>query len=382
MPWQEQTMMSLKAAFVSEYSGDGSMSRLCRKYGISRKTGYKWLNRFMVQGEAGLNDLRTCRPDRNRTYEQVIWDEIFALREKHSTYGPRKLFNILRMLQPERQWPSISSIKQALKREGFIAPRTGKRKSAWERPPLRKCMSPNDVWCMDFKGWFTTRDGKRCDPLTLLDGFSRYLLTCEPVDKLSYVKVRPVLENAFHEYGKPEVIRTDNGSPFGSTGLRSLSPLSVWLLKQGVWPEKIKPGHPGQNGRVERLHRTLKADALQGERRNLWEYTAKLKEFREQYNTLRPHESLGDEPPAKVYSKSSRVYTPGEELEYSYPDRYRLEKVNSDGYIRVDGQLVYLTESLAKEYIGVGEKEQGRPLLFLGYPLGTLDQHNARPRTP
>ncbi len=382
MPWRYQTKMSIKKEFVEQCLSGGNISRLCRLYGISRKTGYKWLERYKIHGAEGLLDLRVARPDRACHYAQTDWNEIFALRQTHPSYGARKLRGILLAARPGKQWPSISRIKEALKKNGFIAPRRRVlRKIVAERLPLREYASPNTVWCMDFKGWFLTKDKKRCEPLTLLDGFSRYLFACIPLPRPDFETVKALLEKTFHEYGKPEALRTDNGFPFGSSGFRGLSPLSVWLLKQGIWPEKIQPGHPGQNGRLERLHRTLKSDVLQGGKLSFTEYAERMKGFLKEYNHVRPHEALGDKPPAQAYVKSPRAYTPGEETAYEYPPGYRLIQVNAKGYLHIDGQRFYLTESLAKEFIGVGE-EQDRPLLFLGYPLGFLEQHKLRSRIP
>lgn len=382
MPWQKRTEMSLRYDFiVACQERNVSMRELCHSFGISRKTGYKWLKRFEINGCDGLVDLRSNRPKRSGLFTDDIWEEIFSCRTRNPTYGPRKLVKMLCLQHPTLEWPSISRVKQRLKEKGLSVPRIRRRRVVTERLPLRAITAPNDVWCIDLKGWFTTKDKKRCEPLTLMDGYSRYLFICEPMERPRYTTVKPVLEETFYKYGKPQAIRSDNGPPFGSTGLRGLTPLSVWLLKHGIWPEKIAPGNPGQNGRLERLHKTLKADALQ-DFCYYAEYVEKMKNFVNQYNTLRPHESLEDLPPQLVYTKSSREYHPDKVEEYEYPAGYTMYRVSSDGYLQLPNERIYLSESLAKEHVGVGNRELGEPIIFLGYNLGALDEHRKRVGSP
>jgi Transposase and inactivated derivatives len=370
-----RTEMSLKYDFIESFQSQrGSMSALCESFGISRKTGYKWWNRFCEHGEPGLEDQRNSRPERKGMYSEAVWEAVIASRKDNPTYGPRKIVQMLRNEHPSEQWPSISLVKQRFREHGLSSPRKSRRRIVAERLPLRPIDAANVVWCIDLKGWFTSKDGKRCAPLTLLDGYSRYLLLCELVSPPNYGAVKPLLEKAFYEFGKPCAVRSDNGAPFGSAGLRGLTPLSVWLLKQGIWPEKITPGNPGQNGRLERLHRTLKADALHPVV-NFAEYHDRLLAFKDKYNTIRPHEALGDMPPATVYTRSKREYFPDKTEEYEYPEGFRMVKVGRRGYISQRGEQIYVSESLAKEYVGVGCKDIGEPILFLGYPLGTLDEH-------
>lgn len=381
MPWQTRTAMSLRYDFVAaSEKKDVSISELCHKFGISRKTGYKWLGRFAEQGLSGLEDLRCNRHERQKQYSEKLWATIFACRHENPTYGARKIVKMLLYQHPDIHWPSISLVKKRLKESGLIVSRTRKRKVVTERLPLREITAPNSVWSIDFKGWFTSKDGKRCEPLTLMDGYSRYLFLCELVSRTGFAYIKPLLEKAFHEYGKPDAIRSDNGPPFGSPGLRGLSPLSVWLLKIDIWPEKTALGNPGQNGRLERLHRTLKADAL-GSVCTHEQYSEKLKKFILKYNTERPHESLGDVPPSSVYTKSDRTYHPGKEEEYQYPADYHNFKVDGHGYLNLSGTRIYLSESLAKEYVGIGG-EGGEQILYRGYPLGSLSQHRKRVGSP
>lgn len=382
MPWKVSTSMSLKLEFTARcLAEDSSISSLCRSYGISRNTAYKLLKRFKEDGVDGLIDKRTCRPVRSKQYEKKIWDTVAALRNAHPTYGPRKLLKILRNQSPDQVWPSASLIKKYLRDTGLSQPRIIRRKIVSERLPLRDYDGLNSIWCMDRKGSFRTADGLRCDPFTLLDGASRYLLACTPIKPAQFAQVKVILEKAFHEYGLPLAIRSDNGTPFGSSGLRGLTPLSVWLLKIGIWTDKTTPGCPGENGRLERLHRTLKEDALSGPPLDYASYASHFDEFRHTYNTLRPHDSLGEQTPSQVYSPSPRVYVPDKVYDYAYPADYKVLKVDGHGYLRLPETKIYLSESLAKECVGLGpETESGRPLLFLGYPLGYVEEHYSRLR--
>ncbi len=380
MPWQERTFMSLKCEFIVLHEAQArSFSALCLKFGISRKTGYKWLRRYESEGRNGLIDKRTLRSERKKVFTPESWERVFAFRRENPTWGARKITKALALLEPERIWPSASLTKRQFRLLGLSHPREVRSPIVSERLPLRKVNDINEIWGIDFKGWFTTKEKKRCEPLTLQDLHSRYLLRCEPMASTTSLSVIQLLEKAFHEYGMPKAIRSDNGSPFGSHGFRGLNPLSIWLLKQGIWPEKIYPGKPQQNGRLERLHRTLKEDVLMGPRKTYAEYQNLLAEFTWKYNNIRPHEALGDLPPCKVYKKSLREYRPDTPLEYEYPAGYQLLHVNSNGYVSYKGQRIYLSESLQQENIGIGKEEpNGHPILFLGYPLGYLEQHQNR----
>ena len=240
-----------------------SVSGLTERFGVSRKTAYKWIGRYAEGGEAALAE-RTRAPHRhpNATPLPLV---MAVLREKkrHPTYGPAKLLPP-RDAPPEvaSAWPAPSTRGAILARHGLVRARRFRRRTVPWSQPFQACRAPNDVWCADFKGWFRTQDGARCDPLTVSDAFSRMLLSCRIVPKPDEAHVRPVFERLFREVGLPLAIRTDNGSPFASVGAGGLTRLSVWWLKLGILPERIRPGHPEENGRHERLHGTLKRDSL------------------------------------------------------------------------------------------------------------------------
>lgn len=371
------SVMELKLDFVKKYlNGAGSLSALCREFSISRKTAYKWLTRYEDNPVTGLLDLRTVRDKRAVLYDENVWAQVLSLRHRFPAWGPRKLVAYLRNQRPERQWPSTSLIKKRLHEEGLIGKRHTHRGFLSERLPLREITACNDVWSIDFKGWFTTNDKKKCEPLTLMDGFSRFLFLAKPVVNTSFSEILPHIEKVMEEYGKPLSMRSDNGPPFGSRASRGLSTMAVWLLKRGIWPDKIRPGHPGENGRLERFHRTLNEEAIKSQSLALTDCERHLEEFRKIYNELRPHECHSDQPPASVYHHSTHPFLKDELIDYSYPEGYSLIKVNKDGYIRVGGVDYYLSQCLKHEKVGLGPKTGERQeVVFLGYPLGCLENY-------
>ena len=261
MPWKETCPMKERSRFVVEQeSGRYAMAELCRIFGISRETGYKWVERYKAEGPPGLQD-RSRAP---RCHPNAVPEEVEAViletRAAYPTWGPKKLRAWLQTHRPEEGWPAGSTIGEILERHGLTVPRKKRRRTPPYTEPFAACAGPNAVWCMDFKGWFRTGDGVRCDPLTISDAFSRYVLRCQALSDMREERVRPLCEAAFREFGLPWAIRTDNGSPFASRGIAGLSRLSVWWLRLGIVPERIEAGHPEQNGRHERMHRTLKAE--------------------------------------------------------------------------------------------------------------------------
>ena len=375
MSWKEATVMSEKRRFIEEYlQFEKSISELSREFGISRKTAHKWINRYEQYGESGLQDLRQVRTERVCRYTMYTWQMITALHEQFPTWGPKKLKAILERDHPDQSWPSVSRIKAEFKQYGIScgSKRTHTHVNPLKRKPYMEINAPNDTWSIDFKGWVITAEGHKFEPLTLIDCFSRFLFHCLPVNGNKTSHVVPVLENTFFEYGRPKVLRSDNGTPFGSKGLGSLTPLSVWLLKRSIFPEKIVPGAPADNGRLERFHRTLKSDAMKTCGSSYAELEQRLRDYRNIYNTHRPHEALGNVTPCQVYKPSIREYH-GEES-YDYPNGYTMKKVSTKGLVRHNGVMYYVTESLANEYIGLGKEENcGHPMLFLGYPLGYIE---------
>jgi putative transposase len=240
---------------------DEPMNGLCLRFGISRKTGYKWMSRYRDFGAAGLVGLSSARHTVVPAIDPAITDAVVALRKQRRTWGPRKLLARLSQDRPEIVWPASSTIGDFLHREGLSKPRSRRARDPSRKQPEIEPSAANESWSADFKGWFRTGDGIRCEPLTVTDNYSRYLLACAAVPQITTAHVQPILTGLFRRHGLPTALRTDNGSPFASrTGLGGLAKLSVWLLKLDVWPDRIAPGRPDQNGRHERMHRTLGED--------------------------------------------------------------------------------------------------------------------------
>lgn len=349
MPWKETCVMDERLCFVGEYvKGERSLSALCQEFGISRKTGYRLIHRYRLEGVLGLFD-RSRAP---RHHPQAVSDDLVAvilsLREGHPRWGPRKLRAWLERQRPRTSWPSASTIGRILLLHGKIHPRRRCRKTPPYTQPFGTCLEPNAVWCADFKGWFRTGDGKRCEPLTVSDAHSRFVLACRGLPTTTQGSVRPVFEALFREYGLPGAIRTDNGAPFASTALGGLSRLAVWWIKLGIMPERIDPGCPQQNGRHERFHRTLKEETASPPRASLPEQQQTFDRFCLEYNFDRPHEALGNRTPHQIYQPSIRLY-PSRLPEIVYPDHMQVRIVRPSGRLHWRGGEYYISETLIGE---------------------------------
>ena len=261
LPWKESSSESERLLFIRRWKeGDEPVADLSRQFGISRKTAYKMIGRYQAEGEGGLLDRSRAPHHHPNATPAELAERIIGMKLSRPRWGPKKLIARLRLIEPDRAWPSPSTAGVILDRAGLVKRRKRRRRSTPWSEPFAAAEEPNDVWSVDFKGWFRTGDGSRIDPLTTQDAASRYLLVCAGLQRPGGAEARRVLERAFREYGLPRVIRTDNGPPFAGVGLGSLSPLSAWWVKLGIIPERIEPGHPEQNGRLERFHRTLKAE--------------------------------------------------------------------------------------------------------------------------
>ena len=364
--------MEEKLRFVFQYERDEqTMAELCASFGICRDTGYVWLRRYRQDGVEGLLELnRAAKRHPNQTcapMEQAVID----LRQAHMRWGPRKLKRILERDQPGRRWPATSTVGEIVKRAGLVVPRRKRRRTEPYSEPLAHAVESNRVWCADFKGWFRSGDGTRIDPLTITDACSRYLLRAQAVEKTDTERVRAIFEAAFREYGLPQTIRTDNGAPFASSAVGGLSRLAVWWIKLGIVPERIEAGHPEQNGRHERMHRTLKqelrpAQDWRGQQRE-------LDRFRYDYNHVRPHEALGMQTPASVYEPSPRAY-PERLPEVEYPDTMLLRSIKSQGCFRWKKHDVFLSEVLWGETVGLLPVDDGCYTVYFAHmPLALFD---------
>ena len=376
LPWKQTSLEAEQVRFIQRWQAGGvSFVDLCRQFGISRKTGYKRVDRFRWNGWEGLRDLTRSPHRRPNATPHAVAERLIAARRQRPTWGPKKLVARLRSVEPAVRWPAPSTAGDILDRAGLVRHRNRRRHAAPWNEPFAAADHPNDVWSIDFKGWFRTQDGVRIDPLTVQDAASRYLLVCNGLQKPNGPLARRVLERAFREYGLPWAIRTDNGPPFASVGLGSLSPLAVWWVKLGIVPERIEPGHPEQNGRLERLHRTLKAETASPPRSTKRSQQRAFDAFRDTYNTQRPHEALGQQTPARRYHESYRSY-PSKVSAPEYEPGVTVRKVRTNGEIKWKGGTIYLSEALRGEPVGlVPQDDRHWTIRFGPLVIGTLDDH-------
>jgi putative transposase len=376
MPWSEVSSLDQKKLLIDDYiNGDFTTTDLAERYGVTRKTVYKWVDRFEEEGKEGLAD-RSRRPltNPNLTPDDVT-EVILELRKRHPKWGAKKLLKVLAKRRPDIDWPARSTVCDLLKRHGMIA--TSRRRSypGHAGRPTTPFLAPNEIWCADFKGEFKTFDGIYCYPLTVLDGFSRYLLGCKGLLSTAHQGAKPVFTRLFNEFGLPLVIRTDNGVPFATSALSRLSRLSVWWIRLGIYPELIEPGHPEQNGRHERMHRTLKDHTARPPAGSLSAQQRKFNSFRLEYNEVRPHEALDQQTPASFYEPSPREM-PSRLPEIDYPPHLELRYVSMNGGIRFKKRWVNISHVLKREYVGLEEVGDAVWDVYFG-PL-RLGQFNER----
>ena len=368
--------MDERMRFVLEQErGLHSMTELCEIYHIARETGYYWLRRYQQGGLEALEDRnRAPRQHPNQTPEEIE-QAVLELRRAHMSWGPRKLKRVLEREEPERPWPATSTIGEMLAREGLVIARKKRRRAPAYTQPFAAADAPNRVWCADFKGWFRTEDGERIDPLTITDACSRYLLRCQQVEKADTERVRAIFESAFRECGLPRAIRTDNGAPFASRAVAGLSRLAVWWMKLGIVPERIAAGHPEQNGRHERMHRTLKQETASPPAANRRAQQRAFDRFRREYNEERPHEALALETPSAVYTRSARPY-PARVPEPEYGSALRVRRVGPRGVFSWKHQHVFLSETLIGESIGLlPMDDRFYTVYFAAFPIARFDSH-------
>lgn len=344
--------MKEKVLFVSAYEeGEASMAELCRQFGVSRQTGYLWWNRYQSERFEGLYELSRRPIHQPRKTDSKIRERIVQTRQKFPRKGPKKIRDWLARHQPETCWPAPSTIGKILKEENLSKAPRHRRVTQSYPTALREAQACNDLWCIDFKGWFLTGDGQRCDPLTVMDQYSRYLLACQST-QICLASVQPILQRCFQDYGMPARLRSDNGPPFAGPSVGGLSRLAIWLVQLGIQPERIKPGRPQQNSKHERMHRTLKDDTASPPAATLSAQQVRFEEFRQLYNEDRGHESLGMKTPAQVYHPAPRRYT-GKRVVLEYPSSMKVRPVQKHGEIYWDSEPIFLTELLWKEDVAL-----------------------------
>lgn len=397
--------MDERTRFIARVlQGEEAMTALCREYGISRKTGYKWLERYRREGAAGLAERPHAPLRHGRAHDVAVVQAVLGLRERWPRWGPKKLRAKLAERHRELALPAASTIGDWLRREGLAGRSRRRRRCPAYTQPFAAVTAANDVWCTDFKGWFRTGDGQRCDPFTLSDAHSRYLLRCQAVARPDEPHVRPIFEAAFKEYGLPLAMRSDNGPPFATPGAGGLSRLAVWWIKLGIRPERIVAGKPQQNGRHERVHRTLNEETARPPAGSVPAQQRRFDDFRAVYNHERPHEALGQQPPATHYRPSPRPY-PDRLEDPAYGGEAAVRRVRSTGQIKWAGDLIFVGEALVGEPVGIVETEGGdwlvryadvelgyihpqrrrlspRPLRAANRPVDLMDIAAAMPTTP
>ncbi len=374
MPWTDRTEMDGRTIFIASYlQGEAPLTVMCARHGISRKTDSKWLARYRAEGLAGLRPLSSARHTQSHAIAPAVAERLLTLRGECKTWGPRKLLARLAMddatraaalddpalAVPATVWPAASTVGDLLRRHHLTRQRARRPPPSGTKAALSHPTGPNQNWAIDFKGWFRTGDGVRCEPLTLTDSFSRYILVCKAMPQITTANVQPELIAAFRAHGMPQALRSDNGSPFANANsLAGLTRLSVWLLTLNIWPERIDPGRPDQNGRHERMHRVLHEDAACPPSATLALQQQRLDTWREGYNTYRPHEALGQLCPATLFAPSARAY-PEESVVWDYPADHHLRCVSAKGYIKWRDGAVYLTEALRGQTVALAQGDDG-----------------------
>lgn len=371
MPFKETCPVEERIGLRRDFeTGVYSITELCARYGIHRDTFYFWKARWESGGERWFDDKsHAARGCPHRTSEAFA-ERLVAVRRKFPHFGPKKIKAWLEREQPGEAWPAASTIGDILKRAGLVETKRRRRSAIAQGEIVAPASAPNEEWSIDFKGWFRTLDGRRCDPLTITDAASRYLIEVRIVDP-TWAGVRCALERVFREVGLPAAIRSDNGAPFGSAGAGGLSALSVWWLKMGVDPRYIPPSSPQHNGRHERMHRTLKAETSTPAAASTREQQARFDRFRRHYNEERPHEALAQATPATRWQPPSRQM-PDRCADPWYDAGHEVRRVRRNGEIKWRNETIFIGEALTGELVGLAEHEAGHIVRFAGRDLGSI----------
>ena len=351
MPWKENKTMDLRVQLIHDHEEGESIAALSEIYGVARKTIYKWLERHDAAGVAGLADRSRAPQHTPHKLSEDVISEIIAARQRWN-WGPRKLRVKLAAAQPKITWPAESTIGEVLKRAGLTHRRKPRVRTPPYGQPFASVDAVNQTWCADFKGWFRTADGTRCDPLTITDAHSRYLLRCQITPKADSIHVAAIFDAAFREYGLPLVIHTDNGVPFASCAPGGLSRVSMRWVKLGIVPQRSRPASPQDNGRHERMHSTLKQATLQPPERTARRQQDAFDRFLYEYNHDRPHEALEDATPASYYIASCRQM-PRRVPELDYGDDVMVRRISQQGSLKWNGERTFVSEIFAHEWMGL-----------------------------
>ena len=366
--------------YQSWLRGEESIAALSRRFGVSRKTAYKWLGRGGFDGEPFAD--RSRRPRSNpRAVDEATVDLIISMRKAHPSWGPRKLRDILAKVNPRAVLPAVATFAAIFKRHGLVTPRRQRVRTPPHSSPLAHAKAPNDLWCVDFKGDFDV-GGRRCYPLTVTDAFSRYLIACVDLTNTRSTKVRREFERIFAEFGLPKAIRSDNGSPFASKAIYGFSKLSIWWWKLGIRHERIEPGKPQQNGSHERMHLTLQQDTASSNAKTIRARQRVSDRFRHQFNDVRPHEALGMKTPSQFYSPSlRRLPHPPWGNDYEYDFELDVARVSKAGTVRTAAGSFFVSTAFEHELLAIKPQRKGRRAVYFGQLcLGTISRSTAKGR--
>jgi transposase InsO family protein len=382
MPWKETHVEEQRLKFIAAYlerDAGWKLTQLCECFGVSRKTGHKWIKRYEKGGISALSDLSRAPHQHPNQVTAEIEKKLVDFRKKHPSWGARKIVKRLSLKEPHLEWPAPSTAGDIFKRHHLVRAGRRRRRAVDQQPGVLCVPSvPNEVWGVDFKGWFRTRDGKRCDPLTVSDLYSRYWLACQRVNQPNTRECRVVFVRIFREYGLPQAIRSDNGSPFASRGLGGLTRLSVWWVKLGIRLERIAPGRPDQNGRHERGHLTMHRETACPPGANASAQQRSFGVFRNRFNHERPHEALGNDVPAQWYRPSTLIY-PERIPKMHYPGDFEVRQVRTSGEIQWRGELIYVSEALVGEPVGLQMISERHWKMFFGpIELALLDTETCK----
>jgi putative transposase len=373
MPWSHTSPLDQKTPFIADYLRDRlSITELGEFYGVSRKTGSKGMDRYLTHGPQGLDE-RSRRPSTSpRHTPDYVVAAILEARQRPPSWGAKKLVSTLSTRHPRWPWPARSTVCDILSRHGLVPKQRKRRAIGHPGKPISPIGAPNAVWSADFKGHFRTGDGRYCYPLTIADGYSRFLLSCQALSSTSVAEAKPVFTRVFKAFGLPKRIRTDHGVPFATNTLARLSQLSAWWVRLGILPEFIAPGKPQPNGCHERLQRTLTADTTRPPAANLRAQPRKFNHFRDEFNYERPHEALDMRTPAACDEPSPRPM-PNTLPPLEYPDRFEGRDVSANGGIRWNHRWVNVSTTCAGEYVGLEESDDGVWNVYFGpLQLGRL----------
>ena len=381
MPWKETGPMDERVRFVATVSTRYvSFAEACRRFGISRKTGYKWMARYEESSVDGLKDKSRAPHASPQAIDKEVAESLLEVRRKHPSWGARKLIQHLENKgRRRRDLPAASTAHDLLKRHALVTPRRRHLRLRSQGSVLGEFDAPNRIWCVDFKGQFQLGDRSWCYPLTATDGFSRFLLLCHGLESTALNPTRVAFEKLFRERGLPDAIRSDNGTPFGSTGAGGLTRLSSWWMRLGIRLERIVPGKPQQNGRHERMHRTL-CEVVDQPAHDLRAQQPVLDDFVEEFNHERPHQALDGATPASVYAPSVREF-PAKLEPLGYPGHHAVRAVRQDGSIKWSGRTLFLSEALPGELVGLEEFDDDRWCVRFGpTEIAVIDQTGKEPQ--